>query len=175
MVPSEIRAEHVQAVYDQLRAIAQRMMGVAPGHTLQPTAIVHEAYLKLASSSAGWCRDETHFLAVAAKIMRQVIVDHHRATCRAKRGGARRGFSLDTTVIGAGVRTSDPIEIDDALVRLAEHHARAAEVVEMRFFGGMTHEQVARRLGVSEPTVRRDWRFARAWLHANLKTGGGLL
>jgi len=138
----------------------------AGGHTLQPTAIVHEAYLKLAGADPDAWNDQEHFLAVAARALRHVLVDHYRAARRDKRGGGAPVYSLDTTVMNVGVVSVDPLEIDEALTRLAGEDRRAADVVELRFFGGMTADQIARRLNVSEPTVRRDWRFARAWLHA---------
>lgn len=163
---------HLEEVYDQLRAIAGRMFtGVPAGHTLQPTAIVHEAYLKLAGGEA-W-ETEAHFLAVAAKAVRHVLVDHYRGSSRAKRGSGAPVYSLDTTIIDVGAAAASPLEIDELLRRLAGEDQRSADVVEMKFFGGMTTEQIAHRLNVSEATVQRDWRFARAWLHTELSGHDG--
>ena len=133
---------------------------------------IRDRYLRLAAVDASSWADEAHFLAVAAKALRQVLVDEYRRSHRAKRGGHAARYSLDTTLLGTRCAAFDPLEIDEALTRLGQEDARAADVVEMRFFGGMTNEQIARRLGVSEPTVGRDWRFARAWLQVRLGGGG---
>jgi len=163
----------LERVYDQLRVIAARLLGSGAGHTLQPTAIVHEAYIKLASADSSEWESESHFLAVAAKALRQVLVDHYRTSNREKRGGGRAVWTLDTSIIDVNAKATDPVMIDEALTRLADEDPRAAEIVEMRFFGGMTNDQIADRLGVSTPTVVRDWRFARAWLHAELEDADG--
>jgi len=161
----------VEDVYERLREVARALLSESPGGLLQPTAAVHEVYLKLAGRE-GWWADEAHLLAVAAKALRQVLVDHHRASRRLKRGGGG-GVRLDTTGLDVGRASADLLEVEEALTRLSAVDGRAAEVVELRFFGGMSCEQIARRLGVSAPTVQRDWRFARAWLHSELGEEGG--
>ncbi len=179
MIDETADEEHAlfQSVYAHLRSIAGELFaGGGQDAMLQPTAIVHEAFLKLAASGEGRWEDETHFLAVAAKVLRQVLTDHYRSARRAKRGGGVVHCSLDTSILNLdlGGARIDPVDIDEALSQLAVEEPRAAEVVEFRFFGGMTNDQIAARLGVSVPTVERDWRFARAWLHTALAEDGGL-
>lgn len=165
--------EEGAAVYETLRAIASRLMGGPPRHrALQPTEIVHEAYLKLAAAHPSSWRDESHFMAVAVRALRQVLVDSSRANSTKKRGGGERVFSLDSSAIWESSPPIDPLELDEALRRLGETDQRAAHVVELRFFGGMSEERIAEHLGVAAVTVRRDWRYARAWLHAELGLGG---
>lgn len=155
-------------VYQELRALAAHHLS-APGeraHTLQPTALVHEAFLKMGSSDKRWAGRD-HFMAVASIAMRQVLVDHARRKRADKRGGGRA--RVDMSVDGAGAdpnsgRELRVLELHDLLTKLAELDARAAQISEMRLFGGMAHEQIASVLGVSRVTVVTDWRFARAWL-----------
>jgi RNA polymerase sigma factor (TIGR02999 family) len=155
-------------VYADLRALAEReMRRESPGHTLQPTALVHETYLRLggAPESAG---DRTHFLAIAARAMRQVLVDHARRRDAAKRGGGAAPVTL-TDGIGAGPLDFDEIlALDRALEAL---DTRQRQVVECRFFAGMEESEIAAALDVSERTVRRDWAKARAWLYRELYPG----
>lgn len=141
------------------------LRGEQPGHTLQPTALVNEAYLRLVGATVAW-QDRAHFFAVAATTMRRVLVDHARARGRLKRG--HRPVSLEDSLIIAPDRADDFLVVDDALDRLASHDARAARVVELHYFGGLTYEETAEALGVSAATVDRDLRFARAWLHREL-------
>jgi RNA polymerase sigma factor (TIGR02999 family) len=135
------------------------------GHTLQPTALVHEAYLRLVGAEVAW-QDRAHFFAVAATTMRRVLVDHARGRGRAKRAGSP--VSLEDSLLVAPDRADDLLVVDDALDRLAAQDARAARVVELHYFGGLTYEETAEAIGVSAATVDRDLRFARAWLHREL-------
>jgi RNA polymerase sigma factor (TIGR02999 family) len=156
----------IPLVHDELRRLAEACMrGERPGHTLQPTALVHEAYLRLVGSEVAW-KDRAHFFAVAATTMRRVLVDHARAKARGKRAG--RPVSLEESLLVAPDRADDLLVVDDALDRLAARDPRAARVVELHFFGGLTYEETAEALGVSAATVDRDLRFARAWLHREL-------
>jgi len=156
----------VPLVHDELRRLAEQCMrGERPGHTLQPTALVHEAYLRLIGSEIAW-QDRAHFFAVAATTMRRVLVDHARAKGRAKRAG--RPVSLEDSLLVAPDRADDLLVVDDALDRLTQKDPRAARVVELHFFGGLTYEETAEALGISAATVDRDLRFARAWLHREL-------
>jgi RNA polymerase sigma factor (TIGR02999 family) len=156
----------IPLVHEELRAMAEVCMrGERPGHTLQPTALVHEAYLRLMGAEVAW-QDRAHFFAVAATTMRRVLVDHARAKGRAKRDG--RPVSLEESILIAPERADDLLVVDDALDRLEAHDARAAKVVELHYFGGLTYAETAEALGVSAATVDRDLRFARAWLHREL-------
>lgn len=153
-------------VYDELRrlAAAQRHRQ-APSETLSTTAIVHEAYLRLAESGVAHWNDRSHFLAVAARAMRFVLVDHARARTAAKRGGRGQAVSFDEGAIVLDDRSEDVLAIEEALQRLEAHDARLGEVVQLRFFGGLSHEEIAEVVQRSVPTVKRDWTRARAWLH----------
>ena len=164
-------------VYDCLRELAgQALRRERAAHTLQPTALAHEAYLRLAGGRAVDCRDETHFLAIAAHAVREVLVDHARRRQALKRGGDRArvtlalGDVLDREQRG-GADVIDLLALDEALVTLATLNARAARVVELRFFSGLSIDETARALGVSSGTVDVDWRFARAWLSRELEGG----
>lgn len=164
-------AEHELAalVYDELHAIARRLMRQERAdHTLQPTALVHEAFMRLVvSAEQGW-ENRRHFFAVAATAMRRVLVDHARARAAEKRGGALRRVDLDDPAAFERTNLDEIIAIDQALTRLAHLDARQARIVEMRFFGGLSEEAISDLLNVSVRTVKRDWRLARAWLRAEL-------
>ncbi len=161
-------------VYGELRALAARAMnGQAAGHTLQATALVHEAYLRLMPPRDAAWQDRAHFLRVAAKAMRCVLIDHARARGAGKRGGGRRGVPLDEGAALGAESSTDVLAIDEALGRLAAFDAAKAEIVELRFFGGLGVEEAARVAGVSPATVKREWRLARAWLHRELGGGDG--
>lgn len=147
------------------RMAAECLRGERPGHTLQPTALVNEAYLRLIGANVAW-QDRAHFFAVAATTMRRVLVDHARAHGRLKRAG--RPVSLEDSLIVAPGRADDFLIVDDALDRLTAQDARAARVIELHYFGGLTYEETAEALGISAATVDRDLRFARAWLHREL-------
>jgi RNA polymerase sigma factor (TIGR02999 family) len=148
---------------------SREMRRERPGHTLQPTALVNEAYLRLLGGAGGapaW-NDRTHFLSAAARAMRNVLVDHARARNAQKRGSGLR-VTLDDELRGAGDPGLDFLELNDALERLAAEEPRWARVVELRYFGGLELAEIAQALDVSTITVSRDWRFAKAWLAQRL-------
>ena len=159
-------------VYDELRLLARRYLSrERPGHTLQPTALVHEAYIKLVDQSKVDWQGRTHFFAVGAKVMRHLLIDHARSKGRAKRGGDQQKVTLADGLTPFGNRqldTEDLLALNEGLDRLAELDERQARVVELRFFGGLTVPEVALILGVSERTVEGDWAHARAWLKREL-------
>ena len=158
--------------YDHLLDLAEAWMRrERPGHTLQPTALVHEAFLRLADAGAVGLDDRTRFQALAAVAMRRVLVDHARRRSRAKRGGGWRRIALDG-LAASDSEGADLLALDDALTALGAEHERAARVVELRFFGGLGVEQAAALLGCSPRTVELDWQFARAWLLRSLRGGG---
>jgi RNA polymerase sigma-70 factor, ECF subfamily len=171
-------------LYNELRSLAAAMFARQPGsHTLQPTALLHEAYLKLVDQSASDITDRAHFFRIAARAMRQVLIDHARAANAAKRGGGAggaggaggRGGRVREQLDIADPRTPgsldrlDWLALDEAISNLAQVDSRQAAVVEMRFFGGMSVEETAKALDVSPRTVELDWRMARAWLSQSLK------
>jgi RNA polymerase sigma factor (TIGR02999 family) len=136
---------------------------------LQTTALVNEAYLRLAAQEQPDFANRSHFLAVAAKAMRQILVDHARATLREKRGAGAKAIELDEAALVSPEPTREILDLNEALERLSALDARKAQVVEMRYFGGLKQEEIAEALNVSEVTVRRDWTFSRAWLYAELR------
>jgi RNA polymerase sigma factor (TIGR02999 family) len=155
-------------VYDELRKVAQRQLRRRGGHdTLNTTSLVHEAYMKLAGRTVAWA-DRAHFFGVAALAMRQILINQAHKHATAKRGGRWRRLPLDETVLSVEEQADVLLALDEALTRLAALNARLSRVVEYRFFGGMTEEEVAKALGVSDRTVRRDWIKARLWLYAEL-------
>jgi RNA polymerase sigma factor (TIGR02999 family) len=162
--------ELIPLLYDQLRAIAAaQLRREAPGRTIQPTALVHEAYLRLVDQSQSNWECEAHFLALAARVMRQILIDQARARNARKRGGGARGVTLHPEMAASpDARIVDTLALDEAIERLTELSERQARIVEMRCFGGMTVEQCARALAVSERTVKGDWRVALAWLEREL-------
>jgi RNA polymerase sigma-70 factor (ECF subfamily) len=152
-------------VHGELHRLARRQMrGEHPGHTLQTTALVNEAYLRLIDASKVAWNDRAHFFALAARIMRRILVDHARSRRSVKRGGRTPHVSLDDALVITGERSDDLVALDDALKTLAAIDRRKSDVVEMRFFGGLTVEETATALDVSPETVMRDWRLAKAWL-----------
>ena len=162
-------------VYSELRALAGSFFAQQlPGHTLQPTALVHDAYLKMVGSldskdATPAYRNRGHFFAIAAKAMRQILTDHARRRMAAKRGGVEATrIDLDEDIASERERSVDLLELDEAMSRLAQLDARKAQVVELRFFGGLTNEEVADVLDVSRATVADDWTVARAWLRAEM-------
>lgn len=156
-----------ERVYAELRRVARSYLAGSSARTLQPTALVHEAWLRLEKSdSEQGSRD--HFLAVAAKAMRQVLVDSARSRGAEKRGGDRGRITLISQLDGVRDQTFDAVLLHDALVRLAELNERHATVVELRVFGGLSIPECAARLGVSHTTVETDWRIARVWLRREL-------
>jgi RNA polymerase sigma-70 factor (ECF subfamily) len=156
-------------VYDELRRMARRHMAhQSPGHTLQTTALIHEAYMKLVDLKDVAWQNRAHFFAVAAKAMRHVLVDYARSRGAAKRGGKFRLVSLDEAATICEERAAEVVALDDALENLAAFDSRKCQVVECRYFGGLSVEETAEVLGVSPETVARDWRIARTWLHREL-------
>jgi RNA polymerase sigma factor (TIGR02999 family) len=161
-------------VSDCLHQLAeQALRGERRGHTLQPTALVHEAWLRLNSGEPAQYNDQTHFQAVAARALREVLVDHARRRAAAKRGGAWTRVTLSQAVSEAPDDGVDVLALEEALVRLAADDARAARVVELRFFGGLSIPEVAGALQVSPRTIDSDWQFARAWLMRELASPTG--
>lgn len=158
-------------VYEQLRAAAQAWLaGERAGHTLQATALVHEAYLKLAGPRELPWQNRAHFYTAAAQAMRQILIDHARGRGRVKRGGGCAPLNLDDgpTLGGPADIEQDFLALDEAIRRLEERDPRAAEVVRLRYFAGLSVEETALALGVSERTVKNDWAFSRAWLAREL-------
>ncbi|PCI11664.1 RNA polymerase subunit sigma-70 [bacterium] len=160
--------ELLPLVYGELRALAQSYLNSQPEHTLAPTALVHEAYIKLARGRSEWF-EQNHFFATAATAMRQILVDHARSKLTAKRGGDVRRVSLSIEVIADDERIHlgrdfRVLELDELLVKLTMVDKRASRVAELRIFGGMTQQQIALVLGVSRVTIANDWSFASAWL-----------
>lgn len=152
-------------VYDELRRLAHRYMSnEREAHVLQTTALVNEAFMRLVDSSRVQWQGRAHFFAVSSQLMRRVLVDVARARGREKRGGDRIQVTLDEGVAGGIQRSADLIALDDALSTLAGMDERAGKVVELRFFGGLENPEIAEALGISVETVKRDWRWARAWL-----------
>jgi RNA polymerase sigma factor (TIGR02999 family) len=158
--------EVIRAVYQELRSMAQRYLRhESPANTLQPTALVHEAYLRLIDQTRVTWQSRGHFFAVAAQMMRRILVDHARTKHRDKRGGAERTLSLEEALTLSKERTSDLVQLDVALSALSEFDPRKSQVVELRFFGGLSVEETAEVLDVSPQTVLRDWKLAKAWLY----------
>jgi RNA polymerase sigma-70 factor (ECF subfamily) len=158
-------------VYTELRQRARRLMAhERTGHSLQPTALIHEAYLRLVGAAPVDWRDRRHFYALSARLMRQILVDHAWSGGRQKRGGAALPIAFDETVIGPR-ETPDLVRLDEALHALPENDARKSRVIELRFFGGFSVDEVADLLEVSPQTVLRDWRLAKAWLQREMKRG----
>lgn len=163
-------------VYSELRALAghlfARERSGGAGHTLQPTALVHEAYARLIGPAPARAESRAHFMALAAQVMRRVLIDHARAKLSQKRdGGARQAIELDQTPALDAMEGAELLDLDAALREFAALYPRAASVVEMRFFGGMTAAEIAALLNVGDATVERDWTLARGWLHRRLSGG----
>lgn len=162
----------VPLVNAELRRLARRYMGQeAAGHTLQPTALINEVYLRLIDWRGVRWQDRAHFFGVSAGLMRRTLVDHARRHRTGKRGGHALTISFDEAAVVPQERTADLIAIDDALNALATRDPRKSEIVELRFFGGMTVEETAEVLKISPRTVKREWSLARAWLYCELTQG----
>jgi RNA polymerase sigma factor (TIGR02999 family) len=156
-------------VYDELRGLARRQLAGQPaGRTLTTTVLIHEAYLRLVDQKHARFEDRAHFYAYASRVMRAVLVDAARARSARKRGGDQTPVALDERHLPVDAQADLVLAVDQALTRLAADDERLARLVECRFFGGMTDEDVAQALGVTDRTVRRDWIKARTWLHAQL-------
>ena len=162
--------ELLKVVYDELHRRARRyLQKERVGHTLRTTALVHEAYLKLVDQRSVTWESRSHFFAIAATIMRHILIDHARARHRIRRGGLQEDVSLDNALTIAASRTDvDLLALDEALNRLAERDMHLAKVVELRFFSGLDLKETAHVLAVSESTVKRDWQMAKAWLRREL-------
>jgi RNA polymerase sigma factor (TIGR02999 family) len=162
-------AELLPLVYEQLRALAARhMAGERKSHTLSATALVHEAYLRLVGTAPADYETKGRFFTAAAEAMRRILVDHARRKDARKRGGDRLGLPLDAVVLATRNDPAEILSLDEALLRLEEMDPRAAGVVKLRFFAGLSEAETAAALGLTTRTVRRDWRFARAWLERRL-------
>ena len=162
-------AKILALMYPELRGIAARFLREErPGHTLQPTALVHELYIRLLSGAPPDCRNRAHFLALATQMVRRILVDHARARCADRRGGKMARVPLESAQPQIDYAYEQILDVNDALAELQESDSRAASVVELRFFGGLEEKEIAEALGVSEITVKRDWKFARSWLLARL-------
>lgn len=160
----------MELVYDDFRALAKAYLDrEPPGHTLQPTALVNEAYVRLVDQNRVDWKGKTHFFAVGATIMRRILVDHARAKQRVKRGGGRDRVALHEDLQISNRDDEDVLGVDDAIERLARKDERQAKIVEMRFFAGMTVAEVAEVLGVSKRTVESEWTMIRAWLRRDLE------
>jgi RNA polymerase sigma factor (TIGR02999 family) len=158
----------VPLVYGELHQIAARLMrGEREDHTLQATALVHEAYARLVQADVPW-EDRSHFFAVAARQMRRILVDHAKARGRQKRGGGQHALTLEESIAVTPDTASGLVELDQALERLSQLDERKAKVVELHYFGGLTYDEIAQALAISPATVDRDLRFAKAWLYREL-------
>lgn len=162
-MPPDPQEDLFVALYPRLRELAAAQLRTH-GRTLQPTALVHEAWLRLRNQARNGFRDESHFLAVAAVVIRHVVIDHARTKARRKRGGGAMVLALDDDVAAVGTDPAQLLELEEALQELARLDDRKAKVVELRVFGGATIEETAKCLGISHMTVTSDWRMARAWL-----------
>jgi RNA polymerase sigma-70 factor (ECF subfamily) len=168
---SQARVELIQATYDQLRALAAaHMRDERPDHTLTATALVHEVSLQLLEGAKVNAGTKGQFLALAAKAMRNLLIDHARGRGRAKRGGGREKITLDESLAASPERHPELIDLDEALERFCQIDQRKSQVVELRYFGGLSVDETAEILGVSPATVKRDWEVAKAWLLRELRT-----
>lgn len=162
-------------VYQELRRLAHHYMRKErPGHTLQTTALVNEAYMRLAKYKKMRWQSRAHFFAVAAQVMRRILVDQARSKNFAKRGDGAEKISLDETAVVSAGRSAEVIAVDDALTELESWDPRKGRIVELRFFGGLNIEETAEVLKVSPTTVQREWRSAKAWLYKAIREGGGV-
>lgn len=156
-------------VYDELRKVANAYLRrERQDHTLQTTALVHEAYIRLGNVDVLDAKDRSHFFAVAARAMRRILVDHARSQRAEKRVGAHRRLPLEEAALMPFQATDEVVEVHEALEELAKAHPRQAKLVELRFFGGLSEAEAADLLGLSRATLTRDWRFARLWLHRHI-------
>jgi RNA polymerase sigma factor (TIGR02999 family) len=161
----------VPLIHDQLRRLArQRLHSMARGSTMQATALVNELYLRLVDTGGVSFRDRAHFFAISANVMRQILIDQARTRGRVKRGGEWRRISFEGSDIPASNGDESLLALDEAMDRLAAFDQRKARVVELRFFGGMTNQEIAEAAGISVDTVKRDWTFAKLWLARELKS-----
>jgi RNA polymerase sigma factor (TIGR02999 family) len=170
----DAEVELMSQVYSELRRIAgASMRRERPNHTLQPTELVNEAYLRIVGQPSKEWKDRAHFFAVASQVMRCILVDYARARTADKRGGGAVKLNIDEIQVAFDVRSEEVLDLHNALDRLAEWDPRQSRVVELRIFGGLNLEEIAEVLGTSTRTVKRDWRLARAWLYGQMTTGAG--
>jgi RNA polymerase sigma-70 factor (ECF subfamily) len=164
----------VPLVYDELRRLARHYMRrERENHTLQATALVHEAYLKLVQHQSVDWQNRAHFFGIAAQVMRHILVDHARGHGREKRGAGQQLVSLEEALVFSPEKSAELIKLDESLERLAKLDPRQGRIVELRFFGGLTVEETAHILGISPKTVKREWSVAKAWLHGDLRQNHG--
>lgn len=167
---SKASEELLPLIYDELRRIAAaKMAREAGGQTLQPTALVNEAWLRLGGEAQPAWQNRAHFFSAAAEAMRRILIDRARSKGRLRHGGEWQRVDLDQVTLAIEDADSAVLAVHEALEKLAALDARKAEIVKLRYFVGMNHQQIADALAIAEPTVRRDWAFARAWLYAELK------
>ena len=160
-------------VYEELRRLAHHYMGgQRPDHTLQTTALVNEAYLRLADQTSPNWQSRAHFFAVAARAMRQILVNYAKASQSQKRGGGALKLELDEAALISPEQTTEILDLNEALERLATLDSRKAQVVELKYFGGLNYDEMAEVLKISRITVRRDWEFAKVWLYTELHHSG---
>ena len=170
---TDAASQLIPLVYEELRRLARRQMrSERSDHTLQATALVHEAYFRLVNQPGRTWQNRTHFVRIAAQVMRRMLIDHARARRTAKREGGLHRVPLEDPLLLTEAQSDELLALDEALERLAELDARQSRIVELRFFGGLTVEETAEALGVAPRTVKRDWSVARAWLHRAVKKNG---
>lgn len=168
----DAEARLIQLVYAELRRLAAHYLRAERAdHTLQPTALVHEAYIRMTQMQEADLQSRSHFFATAATVMRRILVDHARSRQADKRKAIRDAVSLEDVLVVSAIRSPEIIALDDALDRLAQIDARRSKIVELRFFGGLSEEETGTVLGISTRTVKRDWRVAKAWLYNELNGG----
>jgi len=164
-------AELTPMVYDELRRVAHRhLSGQRPGHTLQTTALVNEAYLRLADQTNPQWQNRAHFFAVAARAMRQILVSYARTQHAQKRGGGAFKVDLDEAALVSPEESKEIVELHEALEQLSSRDSRKAQIVELKYFGGLNYDEIAEVLKISRITVRRDWEFAKVWLYTELRS-----
>ena len=164
----------IPLVYEELKRLARSYMRrERPDHTLQTTALVHEAYLKLVRQHAVNWQGRSHFFGIAAQLMRRILIDHARGQLRGKRGGLKEVLPLDEALVFSPEHSKELVKLDEALERLSKLDARQSQIVELRFFGGLSVEETSEFLGVSPKTVKRDWAVAKVWLHGELRRSDG--
>ena len=169
---SDALEELTPMVYQELRRIAGSFLRrERSDHTLQATALLHEAYLRLAGQNATSWKDRAHFFGVAAHLMRMILVDHARSKAAEKRGGGLKPITLEETLAACTERPADLVDLDDALMELEKFDPRKSKVIELRYFGGLTIEEAAEVLGISTSTLVRDQRLAEAWIQRYMQTG----
>jgi RNA polymerase sigma-70 factor (ECF subfamily) len=170
----EAASKLIPMVYDELRRLAGGYMRRERGdHTLQATALVHEAYLKLVQQRSVDWQSRAHFFGIAAQVMRRILIDHARGHLRDKRGAGQQVVPLDEAVVFSPEQSEEMLRVDESLQRLSKLDPRQAKVVELRFFGGLTVEETADVLKISPKTVKREWSVAKAWLHGDMRQHNG--